>query len=116
MLKSITSVLAKMEPGKKKLTCYNTLTTNKLTCETTLSCFAYIKPPKTYQYGCIHDATVRLFMCNALPSTSITAKCCDEDMCNKNLTTLLRLLDSTEKPKTSKCAFSMVHDYFNTLV
>ena len=104
---SLISVSEIMQPSGKKLTCHNTLSTNKETCETKLSCFAYKKSPDIFQYGCVQSTRHHLFTCNASPTESFVVKCCNEDMCNKNLTLTLR--KTKLKAITSKCVFEEIH-------
>ena len=76
-----------MQPLNKTLRCFSTLTSTEDMCETTLSCFAYVarEYEQERQYGCVGTKVNHLFMCNAGPTPTFTAQCCNEDMCNQKL-------------------------------
>ena len=72
-----------MEPLGSTLTCFSTV---KRTCETTFSCFAYVTSENDQpEYGCVLSKVNHLFMCNAHPTNTFVARCCNEDMCNRGL-------------------------------
>jgi hypothetical protein len=93
--------LALMQPLNKALRCFSTLTSTEDMCETTLSCFAYVarENEQERQYGCVDTKVNHLFMCNAGPTPTFTAQCCNEDMCNQKLNlTLPELPEGEETP------------------
>ena len=105
-LSMISNFLALMKKRGSKLTCQDTV---KGTCETTFSCFTYMTSNRKPQYGCVLGETRHLFMCNAGPTTTFVAKCCNEDMCNGRLN--LSMPEGGEpKKENSKFVFMRVLD------
>lgn len=76
-----------MQPKGKKIKCFQNMENRKSTCETKLSCFAYVTMQNRYgvNYGCVANSVSHIFMCNAKPAARFTGKCCNENMCNQRL-------------------------------
>ena len=87
-----------MERAGSTLTCFSTV---KGTCETTFSCFAYVTSKNDQpEYGCVPDKINHLFMCNAVPTSTFVARCCNQDMCNKGLNVTMPEGSSNENEKS----------------